>query len=65
VALLALLIDPLALAFRPVELAALAGSVLFTSALLWHGWSSRGRGIALIAAYGTVAVGFLLAGDRG
>ena len=65
VALLALLIDPLALAFRPVELAALAGSVLFTSALLWQGWSSRGRGIALIAAYGTVAVGFLVAGDRG
>jgi len=65
VALLALLIDPLALAFRPVELAALAGSALFTSALLWQGWSSRGRGIALIAAYGTVAVGFLLAGDRG
>ena len=65
VALLALLIDPLALAFRPVELAALAGSVLLTSALLWQGWSSRGRGIALIAAYGTVAVGFLLAGDRG
>jgi Ca2+:H+ antiporter len=65
VALLALLIDPLALAFRPVEIAALAGSVLFTAALVWHGWSSRGRGIALIAAYGAVAVGFLVAGDRG
>jgi Ca2+:H+ antiporter len=65
VTLLALLIDPLALAFRPVELVALAGSVVFTTALLWQGWSSRGRGIALIAAYGTVAVGFLLAGDRG
>jgi Ca2+:H+ antiporter len=64
VALLALLIDPLALAFRPVELAALGGSVLFTSALLWQGWSSRGRGIALIAAYGGVAAGFLIAGDR-
>ena len=64
VALLALLIDPLALGFRPVEIAALAGSVLMTTALLWAGWSSRGRGIALIAGYGVVAVGFLLAGDR-
>jgi Ca2+:H+ antiporter len=64
VTLLALLIDPLALAFRPVEVAALAGSVLLTTALLWRGWSSRGRGIALIAAYGGVALSFLLAGDR-
>jgi Ca2+:H+ antiporter len=65
VALLALLIDPLALAFRPVELGALAASVLLTAALLWQGWSSRGRGIALIAAYGVVATAFLVAGDRG
>jgi Ca2+:H+ antiporter len=65
VALLALLIDPLALAFRPVELGALALSVLLTAALLWRGWSSRGRGIALIAAYSGVAVAFLVAGDRG
>ncbi len=64
VALLALLIDPLALAFRPVEIAALAGSVVFTAALLWRGYSSRGRGVALIAAYGVVALAFLLAGDR-
>jgi Ca2+:H+ antiporter len=64
VALLALLIDPLALAFRPVELGALAGSVVLTAGLLWRGWSSRGRGIVLIAAYGGVALAFLLAGDR-
>jgi Ca2+:H+ antiporter len=64
VALLALLIDPLALAFRPVEIAAMGGSALFAAALLWNGWSSRGRGIALIAAYGGVAFAFLLAGDR-
>jgi hypothetical protein len=38
--------------------------VVFTAALLWQGWSSRGRGVALIAAYGTVALAFLLAGDR-
>ncbi len=64
VALLALLIDPLALAFRPVEIAAMGGSALFAAALLWNGWSSRGRGIALIAAYGGVATAFLVAGDR-
>ena len=64
VALLALLIDPLALAFRPVEIAALVGSVVLTAALLWHGQSSRARGVALIAAYGVVALAFLLAGDR-
>jgi Ca2+:H+ antiporter len=64
VALLALLIDPLALAFRPVEIAAMAGSTLLAATLLWNGWSSRGRGIALIAAYGGVAFAFLLAGDR-
>ncbi len=64
VALLALLIDPLALGFRPVEVAAIGGSVLLATGLLWHGWSSRGRGIALIAAYGVVALAFLLAGDR-
>jgi Ca2+:H+ antiporter len=64
VALLALLIDPLALGFRVVEITALAGSVLFTTVLLWQGWSSRGRGVALIAAYGVVALAFLLVGDR-
>jgi Ca2+:H+ antiporter len=64
VALLALLIDPLALAFRPVEILVVGGSVLLTAALLWQGWSSRGRGVVLIAAYGVVAVAFLLAGDR-
>jgi Ca2+:H+ antiporter len=64
VALLALLIDPLALGFRPVEIAALAGSLVLTGALLWGGWSTRGRGITLIAAYGGVALAFLLAGDR-
>jgi Ca2+:H+ antiporter len=64
VCLLALLIDPLALGFRPVEILAVGGSVLLTTALLWQGWSSRGRGIALVVAYGGVALAFLLAGDR-
>jgi Ca2+:H+ antiporter len=64
VALLAWAIEPLALSFRPVELAAVGGSVVFATLLLLDGNSSRARGIALIAAYGGVAAAFLLAGDR-
>jgi Ca2+:H+ antiporter len=64
VALLSWLIDPLALSFRPVEIAALAGSILFTSVVLYHGRSSRVRGGLLLAGYAVVVVMFLLAGDR-
>jgi Ca2+:H+ antiporter len=65
VALLSWLLEPLALSFRPVEIAALAGSTVFTALLLAQGRSSRLRGMLLIAAYVGVAVSFLLAGDRG
>ena len=64
VALLAWLIEPLALSFRPVELIALAASALFAFGLLFRGQSSRARGVALIAAYLAVAAAFLVAGDR-
>jgi Ca2+:H+ antiporter len=64
VALISWLIDPLALSFRPVEIAALAGSILFTSVVLYHGRSSRVRGGLLLAGYAVVVVMFLLAGDR-
>ena len=64
VALLSWLIDPLALSFRPVEIAALAGSILFTSVVLYHGRSSRFRGGLLLVGYVVVVVMFLLAGDR-
>jgi Ca2+:H+ antiporter len=64
VALLSWLIEPLALSFRQIEIAALAASVAFASLLLWGGQSSRGRGIALIGVYGAVALSFFLAGDR-
>jgi Ca2+:H+ antiporter len=64
VTLLALLIDPLALSFREVEIAALAFGVVFTFVLLVQGRSSRARGIALIAAYVAVAVAFFLVGER-
>ena len=64
VALLALLIEPLALALREVEIAALAVSVLVASVLLADGRSSRLKGVFMIVAYVGVATGFYLAGDR-
>ena len=64
VALLSWLIDPLALSFRPVEIAALAGSVVFTTLVLFNGHSSRLRGVLLLAGYAIVVLAFFLAGDR-
>jgi Ca2+:H+ antiporter len=64
VTLLSWLIEPLPLSFRQVEIAALAGATAFTALILANGRSSRPKGIALIGAYGLVALAFLLAGDR-
>ena len=64
VTLLAWAIDPLALAFRPVELIALGLATVVATALVADGKSSRSHGITLIATYAGVAVAFLLAGDR-
>jgi Ca2+:H+ antiporter len=64
VALLSWLLEPLALSFREIELAALAFSLVVASVLLWGGRSSRWRGIALISAYGVVVAAFYAAGDR-
>ena len=64
VALLALLIEPLALSFRQVVIGALAASVVVTSFLLADGRSSRLKGVILIAVYVGVAIAFYSAGDR-
>ena len=64
VALLAWLIEPLALSFRPVEIFVVGASVLVTAALLAQGQSSRGRGIALIGMYVAAAAAFFIAGER-
>ena len=64
VALLSWLLDPLALSFRPVEIAALGGSLVFTTVVLFNGHSSRLRGILLLLAYVIVVIAFLLAGER-
>ena len=64
VALLSWLIEPLALSFRPVEMAALGASVVYTTVILFGGQSSRLRGGLLLAGYAVVIVAFFLAGDR-
>jgi Ca2+:H+ antiporter len=64
VALLALVIEPLSLALRQVEIVALALSVVVTSVVLADGRSSRLKGAILIATYIVVAVLFFQAGER-
>jgi Ca2+:H+ antiporter len=64
VALLSWLIDPLALSFRQVEIAVMAGSALLTAALLWRGRSGSWRGLVLIIGYVAAAAIFFIAGDR-
>lgn len=54
----------LPLTFRWEEMAAMAGAVAITVAMVRDGHSRRWEGGLLVAAYGAVAVGFLLAGDR-
>ena len=64
VVLIAWTFEPLALSFRPVEVAAVGGSVVFATLLLAQGRSSRARGVLLIAAYVAIAVAFFAAGER-
>ena len=64
VALLSWLIDPLALSFRVVEVAALAGALAFTAAVLWGGRSSRLRGALLVGAYVAIGIAFFAVGER-
>jgi Ca2+:H+ antiporter len=64
VCLLALLIDPLALSFRQVEIAALAAATVVASILLANGHSTRLKGVLLIATYVAIAIAFYAAGDR-
>lgn len=60
IALASWLFEPLPLAFRTVEIVALAGAVLLASALLVRGRATRAAGAALTLAYAVVAVAFVL-----
>ena len=64
VAIVSWAIDPLALSFRPIELAALGGAAIFTALLLFGGRTSTWRGVALVLAYVALATTFFIAGDR-
>ncbi len=64
VALLSWAINPLALSFRPVEIAALGASALVVATFFVDRKSSRRDGAALILLYVVVAAAFFIAGDR-
>jgi Ca2+:H+ antiporter len=64
VAIISWAIDPLSLAFRPVELGVLAAATALTAILLRDGRSTTTKGIILIVAYGLAALSFYLVGDR-
>ena len=65
VTLLSWAIEPLALSFRAVELAALGGSVVAVGLMFLDRRSSNWNGTVLILLYGVVAGAFFVAGDRG
>jgi Ca2+:H+ antiporter len=56
---------PLTLAFRPVELAAMAISTVLVAVVLWDGRGRRWEGVLLVASYVGLAVAFYFSGDRG
>jgi Ca2+:H+ antiporter len=64
VALLSWAIDPLALSFRPVELAALGGSAVVVGGFLSDRRCTPRDGAALILLYAFVAGAFFIAGER-
>ncbi len=64
VAIISWAIEPLSLAFRPVELGVLAAATAITAILLRDGRSTSTKGIVLIGAYLLAALAFLLVGDR-
>jgi Ca2+:H+ antiporter len=54
---------PLALSFRPVELAAMAAAAVIPALVLRTGRTTRLSGAILLASYSAVAVAFYLSGD--
>jgi Ca2+:H+ antiporter len=62
VALLSWTIDPLALSFRPIELAAIGGAAVAAAVVLAPRRATRAGGALLVAGYLGVAVAFFVAG---
>jgi Ca2+:H+ antiporter len=56
--------EPLALSFRPVELAAMGVSAALPALVLRRGVTTRSGGVVLLVAYAGLAVAFFLSGDR-
>jgi Ca2+:H+ antiporter len=56
--------EPIALSFRPVELAAMAVAAALPALVLRTGRTTRFGGAILLLAYAVVAVAFYLTGDR-
>ena len=56
--------EPLALSFRPVELAAMGTSAVLPALILGTGRTTRSGGAILLVAYTALAVTFYLAGTR-
>ena len=54
----------LPLAFRPIELAAMAGATIVVSAMVLDGRSQRWKGYALVGVYAVAVAAFWMAGDR-
>ncbi|HST25170.1 MAG TPA: calcium/proton exchanger [Gaiellaceae bacterium] len=55
---------PLPLAFRPVELATIAGSALFVGAVVWDRKGTRREGLVMLLAYAGVVAGYWFSGNR-
>jgi Ca2+:H+ antiporter len=55
---------PLALSFRPIELAAMGSAAVFVAFVIRDGKSRRWEGILLVAVFVAVAAAFWVAGDR-
>ena len=64
VALVSWFFEPLALSFRPIELAALGIAVVLPALVLRAGRTSRFGGAILLAAYTIFVAVFYLSGDR-
>jgi Ca2+:H+ antiporter len=64
VALISWAIEPLSLAFRPIELATMGGAALFVFVAAADGRTRRWEGAMLIAIYVCIAAAYFAVGDR-